>query len=115
MGHNATVVVMLDNLHTIAKDKMFGKKLSDAVSKAGCFTGTTVDVSATDGHCIACNAATVVEVHHADTKVLVAVGGNMGEVVSPYAGSYSADKEQMLRNFADQMGFSLRKKPKKKS
>jgi hypothetical protein len=109
MGWNTTIVVMNDSLHTIAKDKNFGKKLEQAILSVS--HGKTVDVSAQDGQSISCNAATVIETHHADTKVLVAVGGNMGEVVTGYAGSYDADNLNMLRRFAEDMGYSIRKKP----
>jgi hypothetical protein len=111
MGFNTTVVVMNDSLGTIAKDKDFGKKLADAISSIGMYDkGATVDVSARSKLCTCCNAATVIETHHADHKTLIAVGGNMGEIVSNWAGSYTADKEEMLRNLADNMGYSLRKK-----
>lgn len=76
MGHNATVVVMTDALEAIKDDPLFGKKLADAISKSGAYN-TYVDVSA--GNHV--NAATVVEVHHADMKRIIVVGHNWGEVV----------------------------------
>ena len=76
MGYNATVVVMVDALDQIEKDPDFGKKLSAAILKVGCY-GKPVDVSA--GYHV--NAATVVESHHADQDVYVKVGGNCGQIV----------------------------------
>jgi len=83
MGYNTTIIVMNDALGWIAEDAGFGKRLADAVSQA--YGGRQIDVpaySAKGG--IHCNAATVIESHHADYDVLVRVGGNRGEVV-PYA------------------------------
>jgi len=81
MGYNATVVVMLDSLNEISTDPAFGKNLADAINKVACFHGKPVDVSARVGNCTCANAATVIEVHHADQDVYVKVGGNYGEVV----------------------------------
>jgi hypothetical protein len=113
MGYNSTVVVMNDSLHTIAKDKNFGRNLELAILTVG--RGEMVDVVARDDRRTYCNAATVIETHHADTKTLIAVGGNTGEIVSAYAGSYTADKLSMLKKLADDMGFTLRKKPVKRT
>ena len=82
MGYNATVVVMLDSLSCIAKDKDFGAKLSDAIMEQNMNNKNITDVMATDGKAIYCNAASVIEVHHADFDVYVKVGGNTGEVIN---------------------------------
>ncbi len=75
MGFNTTVVVLNDALGDIEKDPNFGKKLVRAIMEVQ--RGKPVDVSA---GCHA-NAALVVETHHADHDVIVAVGGNYGRVM----------------------------------
>ena len=80
MGYNTTVVVMNDALSYIKDDPEFGARLADAVSRA--VMGKPVDVPAhSRSGGIHCNAATVIETHHADYDVMVRVGGNRGEVV----------------------------------
>lgn len=80
MGYNTTVVVMNDALSYIRDDPEFGARLADAVSRA--IMGKPIDVAAhARSGGIHCNAATVIETHHADSDVLVRVGGNRGEVV----------------------------------
>lgn len=110
MGFNATIVVMVDSLHEIEVDKAFGKKVSDAILSVGCYN-KPVDISC-GGHC---NAATVIDSHHADQTSLIAVGGNYATVLLPYAGGYAHHtpeaKEAILREFARQMGFTLHRKP----
>ncbi len=80
MGWNTTVVLLNDALHEIAEDPEFGKRLADAVSLLAVNKGP-VDVSAHGRRSIHCNAATVIETHHADITVHVAVGQNYGQVV----------------------------------
>jgi hypothetical protein len=81
MGFNTTVVVMNDALGYIESDPDFGKNLARAIARA--WGGGPVDVPAygPHGRGVHCNAAVVVETHHADHDVLVRVGGNRGEVV----------------------------------
>jgi hypothetical protein len=79
MGWNTTVVVINDALDMIRDDPEFGRRLYDAVLKVQ--RGKPVDVAAHSKRGIHCNAATVIETHHADHDVLVKVGGNYGEVV----------------------------------
>ena len=76
MGFNATVVVMMDSLDQIKEDPEFGSNLAAAVMKVSAYGGSA-DVHSGSF----CNAATVIECHHADYDVLVKVGGNYGEVV----------------------------------
>jgi hypothetical protein len=107
MGFNSTIVVMNDSLGEIEKDPEFGKKVAAAIAKMSCYE-KPVDISS--GH--SCNAATVIDCHHADSNSIIVVGGNMGEVAVPYAGSYNATEEQMVRRWAEKLGFNLTKKPK---
>ena len=108
MGCNATVVVMMDGLQNIEQDPDFGKKLSQACRAAG---SRPVDVSAL-GHV---NAATVIETHHADHTVVVAVGGNYGTVLG-HSGGYrhheESDKVRILKELAAEMGYDIHKKRK---
>ena len=77
MGYNTTVVILNDALDQIRKDPKFGENLSRACSEV--MRGKGVDVPA-GNHC---NAARVIETHHADYDVMVRVGGNTGEVIQP--------------------------------
>jgi hypothetical protein len=78
MGFNTTVVVLNDALSYIEDDPNFGKKFVDAIlSLSRSSNPSHVYVSA-GSHC---NAAAVIETHHADYNVYVKVGGNCGQVV----------------------------------
>ena len=119
MGFNTTVVVSNDALHTIAKDPDFGKNLAKAIQSIGCRTDESIGVSATDGLAIHCSAAEVVECHHADDLVAIAIGCNGGTELG-YAGRYNIlhkenkdeQKIEMLRNLAESLGYTIRKNPK---
>lgn len=108
MGFNATVVVMMDSLDSIARDAAFGAKLASAVSRKSIYDAVQ-DVPAM-GHC---NAATVIELHHADRLVPVLVGGNYGKVVD-LSIPYTAGEEELLRALAEKLGYRLSRKPAKK-
>lgn len=108
MGFQATVVILCDALHEIKNDKTFAERLADAVSSVGCYN-KPVDVPA---GCHA-NPCQVLEVHHADYQVVMAMGGNTAQLFG-YGGGYAASKEQILKNVADEMGFRLVKKVVKK-
>ncbi len=72
MGYNTTVVVLNDALDVIEKDPTFGKRLAQAI---GAYQqGTRVDIHAGNHG----NAAHIVECHHADSTVVITVGGNLG-------------------------------------
>jgi hypothetical protein len=106
MGFNTTVVVLNDALHEISEDPKFGRKLAEAIMLLGGPHKLHNDVSA-GGHC---NAATVVETHHADELVAVAVGGNTASVLG-YGGSYRATDLDVVRTLAGRLGYTLHKKP----
>lgn len=76
MGYNTTVVVLNDALDQIEKDPNFGKNLVRAIQQINS-RREGIDVPA-GNHC---NAARVIETHHADYDVLVKTGGNTGVVV----------------------------------
>jgi len=103
MGYNTTLVVLNDALHQIENDPEFGKKVARAAQLV--WHGKAVDISS-GNHC---NAATVIESHHADEMHLIAVGGNYGQKLG-YVGSYRAQPLDMLKSLADQMGYNISKK-----
>ncbi len=100
MGFVSTIVVLNDQLADIAKDKDFGKKVEQAILSLS--MGKPVDIT----------GSSAIETHHADGIHLIAVGGNMGEDLG-WVGSYAATKEQMLRNWASNLGYNIHKKPKR--
>lgn len=111
MGFNTTVIVMNDALHSIENDTEFGKKLATAILMFRPSQGRQ-DVSS-GGHC---NAASVIETHHANDTAVVAVGGNYGTVLgthSDWVHHTPESKEEILRDLAEQMGYRLVKKAKK--
>lgn len=95
MGFNATVVVLLDRLREIEKDPEFGRKLADAIRYK---VGNPQPGGA--GYRYGADEATgqtqVIEVHHADGIVAVAVGGNTGQVLG-YCGRYDASPAEMVK------------------
>ena len=116
MGYNTSVIVINDALTDIEKDPEFGKKLAQTIRKLPMHRTmhrSELDVSAR-GHC---NAATVIETHHADQTALIAVGGNYGNCLGIAWGYSHHEKEkqlEILKQIADQFGYTLRKKPEKK-
>ena len=114
MGYNTTVVVLNDALHFIEEDPDFGKNLVRAISQVG-GRGGQVDVAARCSNgSVHCNAASVVETHHADSTIIVAVGGNLGLELGRAWGHKWDDKVAILKSLASNMGFWLRKKPEQK-
>jgi hypothetical protein len=115
MGWNTTVVVHNDSLGAIGKDPEFGKNLERAILSIGMTDGKCIGVPANGGGCLHCNAVEVIETHHADQVVAVAVGGNYGVEIG-YAGGWKAmgdtqeKKVGMLRTLADRLGYTLHKK-----
>jgi len=118
MGYNATVVVYNDALDAIEKDPEFGKKLAAAITHVGCFGDQSDSLSRSPSAGNHCNAAYVVETHHADHLVAVAVGSNMGQEIG-FMGHWGLDmtkKEdriKALKALASNEGYGLRKNPTK--
>ncbi len=78
MGYNTSVIVLNDALEDIESDPNFGKKLAAAIRERNLNpNGRPIDVSAW-GHC---NAASVIETHHADQTSVVLIGGNTAKVL----------------------------------
>ena len=104
MGFNTTVLFLNDGIDNVLTDKEFPGKLYKQILKGeGDFS--------IGNHC---NAGSVIECHHADHSVLIASGGNYATVLSPYVCENShhtpENKLAILRYWAEQMGYSLRKK-----
>jgi hypothetical protein len=104
MGLNTTVLILNDALHQIETDPQFGENLARAI-----MTGQSIDVSA-GCHC---NAARVLETHHADMTSVVAVGGNIGRRVSVFNGNHFDSPEDTLKALADSLGFRVVRKSKR--
>jgi hypothetical protein len=109
MGWNTSMIILNDAVDAIGKDKEFGKKVCDAV--LGYRQG---GVSISSGH--NANAATVLETHHADFSVLLAVGGNCGSVLTSVMDSrHNIENTQikLLKAFAEELGYRIIKKRSK--
>lgn len=108
MGFNSTLVVLNDALHIIEKDTEFGKKVKDAILEKYSYRDRRLYISS-GNHA---NVAEVIEVHHADMKHIIAVGGNTGWDFGP-KGFYRASEEELCRAWANDLGFVLHKKSQK--
>lgn len=123
MGFNTTVVVLNDSLGAIENDPHFGRNLARAITQQ---SGQRIDqdvpaysYDAVGDVCgIHCNAATVIESHHADGTAIVAVGQNMGTrldevwcVGNPWTDEGKLD---ILKQMADKMGYRVVKKDTKR-
>lgn len=82
MGFNTTVVILNDALGYIEDDLSFGLRLGRRVRE---ICGARKPLWCRAGNYI--NAALVVETHHADEIVSVAVGENRGEVITDNDGN----------------------------
>lgn len=112
MGFNSVVLVLNDRLGEIERSpERFVKEMSYGIARAGTSGQEQIDFHP--------GQSTVVTCHHADMVSIIAVGGNCATVLGQvYNGGRHHDEEsqlKLLRELADQFGFSLRKKPQKKS
>lgn len=123
MGYNTTVMVLNDALGYIEKDPKFGENLAKAIYQKSGLRDKGVDVPAhayVDGEPrgVHCNAATVIETHHADGTAIVAVGQNYGTKLDEcyYVGRHDLYEGQLkiLQQLASYMGYRLVKKAPKK-
>ena len=112
MGFNTTVLILNDGLHYIEKDLAnWWSSISRLASGLG-VRDKPVDVGA-GGFA---NASSVLAVEHADTKCVIATGGNHGTVLAKIHGlDYSHhDREHIIKLLgavADDYGYRLIKKP----
>jgi hypothetical protein len=111
MGFNSTVVVMHDALGLIRQDPTFGKHLAEAIADRGFHK--THDVGALVGNNYYTNAAVVIESHHADSLLVVAVGGNTGRVLYRDHLSDTTTDLEIIRKLASNLGYYLVKKREK--
>lgn len=80
MGYNATVVVLVDQLTAIENAPNFGKQLADAIrAKLSDPNENHIRAPYVAGQ------TTVIEAHHADGMMVIAVGGNCGQVLDTAA------------------------------
>jgi molybdopterin biosynthesis enzyme MoaB len=110
MGYNTTIVVINDALNEIETDPEFGKKLAQAIRSMGYGNNDRIDVAA--GNHV--NAAHVVESHHADSSVVVTVGGNLGLVrASAYGWTNTRETQtKLLKEWASTLGLEVVEKIK---
>lgn len=117
MGWNTTVIVLNDAIDMIRDDVDFGRNLYYAILNS--VRGEQVDIPARSPRGgVHVNAATVIEQHHADDTAIVAVGQNYGTKIGScyYTGRHDLPEgqERILRQLADNMGYRLVKKAKRK-
>jgi hypothetical protein len=111
MGFNSTVVILNDHLHEIEKDPEFGRKVSLMI--AGHNHKELQEIRYRQG--AYANGVEVLGVHHADGVYLFAVGGNTGRDLGWITNWSQLDNdEKLLRELADRLGYSIRKKPQRK-
>jgi hypothetical protein len=105
MGYNTTLIILNDALHEIKDDKDFGAKVYHAAIRV---SGNLKPIDISSGHFA--NAATVIEMHHADEIKLLAVGGNYAQDLG-YMGNYRSKPTDWLKALADSLGYRVSKKP----
>ncbi len=117
MGHQATVIFNLDHAHTLGNDPELGKKLSEAIGKLSLpkeYRGGDGSVSVNSQ---GATVAYAIESHHCDYDVLMLAGNLGARIVSPaiFVTNDGMDlEEKVLRALADEMGFYVARKPKRK-
>jgi len=104
MGMNTTVVILNDALHQIENDPEFGKNLSHSIMTH--HNGGDVRAG---NHC---NAAQVIETHHADDNVIVVVGGNRGARLEGGYVSYTLSPEETAVQVLKNLGYTVYKRKK---
>lgn len=114
MGYNSVVVVMNDALGMIEEDPTFGRNLAAGIR--GCHIREDRDVPAysPSGRGVHCNAAEVISTAHADIPQVVVVKGNTGFAYR-YGEALPESVLEDLKFVLDQHGYSVRKKPTKRS
>lgn len=106
MGFNTAAIVLNDSLNSIAEDPEIGERIRQAVNSSWRDEG---DITAR-GHGIHIGAIRVLPPQHADYVQIVAIGRN---TIRRLGTSGKWEPEDLLRDLADQLGYSLRKKASK--
>ncbi len=114
MGYNTTILLLNDAEHRLDDDATFAKRLGAAVREVASF-GKPKDL-AIGNHV---NGATVIETHHADDVAILAIGGNTAVRMATLGGAWAMIgaedcNERLLRELADRLGYTLRRKPQRK-
>ena len=107
MGYNTTILVLNDTLHTIERDRDFGKKVADAIRSIHYGYEKPIGISVTDGKSIHCDAASVIETHHADTTAIIAIGKNYGKVLNYCTEANELDAIQAIESIAYAHGLKV--------
>lgn len=113
MGFNSVVVVMNDALGMIEEDPTFGRNLAQEIMTYR-RTGGDVPAYSPTGMGVHCNAASVLSCQHADVPQVVVVKHNTGFVYK-YGEALPDHVLEDLKFVLDQHGYSVRKKPTKRS
>lgn len=108
MGFNTSVVILNDGLGDIVNNpERFVRELLDAIRGFGYVN-----------HPYITGDTKVISVTHADTKVIISVGGNCGDTLGMVHGVRNdgthESRLEMIRQVAADLGYSLRKKPRRK-
>lgn len=98
MGYNTAILILNDQLNELARDSNAGKELAGAVLEASA-TGRTVWMPLTGGQ--------VLPSVHADLTQVVLIGGNRIRCVMS---SFSDEEDEILREWAAERGYELRRK-----
>lgn len=124
MGLVTTVVINNDAINTIEEDPNFGRWLAEAIHRNVIPNPDGPIPVHTHSYrngemCKPQVGAYVIESHHADGIVLVAVGHGAGAPI--HKGYLTLDveskedpQELVLKAFAEELGYTVRKKPSKK-
>lgn len=100
MGFLTPVLVLNDHLHRIAEDGSFGKHLADQIHEQS-MVGSREQIFGP-------HSTQVLPSMHADTAQIVVIHANRMDVL---AYGWSSDPEECLKRLADQLGYTIRKKP----
>lgn len=115
MGFNSVLFVCNDALGTVDREpEKFAKLVSGKMGQAG------MGEEASFGFGNHANGFAIPHIGHADEMAVIAVGGNYATRILRYhAGHRHMHHEdegqvEILKRLADKLGYSIRKKPKKK-
>lgn len=110
MGYNTGILILNDGMHLLKDDPNAGKRLYDGILQAH-------NQSVTVGLKGFANPIMVLPSQHADVTQIIAIGQNYARTVHNHYGYLSGKdnspdlKFAVLQKLADELGFSLRRKP----